>query len=200
MEKDKIIKYLSEILMLKRLKHEGVKLAGIEVPDSLADHITISTQIAYLLGEMEGADSSKCVLMNLFHDNEECRLGDLNKVNARYINIKEAEKSAREDHFSNLPENMAKKVLPLLEEKEKRDTKEGIIAQDADWLEVAIQAKIYTEIGYDGCKNWIENVEKALETESAKEILKEIKENPDFLNYWWQGLKKMTYKKLDKDK
>jgi len=43
-----------------------------------------------------------------------------------------------------------------------------------------LQAKVYTEIGYDGCKNWIENVEKALETKSAKKILKESKKIQTF--------------------
>jgi len=81
--------------------------------------------------------------------------------------------------------------------KEERTTPEGVVAQDADWLECAIQAKLYLEKGHD-CSEWIKNTEKALETESAKEILKLIKQEKDFTTLWWQGLKKMTYKKLDK--
>lgn len=77
-----------------------------------------------------------------------------------------------------------------------RNTKEGIIAKDADWLEQAIQAKVYMETGYKGAEDIINNVGAALETDSAKEILAEIRKNPDFLNSWWQGLKKMTYQKL----
>ncbi len=195
---EKIVKFLSEIQMLKRVKHEGVKLTGVKNPDSVAEHVALSAQIAYLLGELEGADSQKCALINLFHDNEEARIGDHHKVSARYLNVKEVEAKAEREHYSNLPDSIGNFLSELQKEKRKRNTKEGIIAQDADWLEVAIQAKIYLELGYKGCQNWIDNVEKALETKSAKEILAEMKKNPDFLNCWWKDLKKMTYKKLTK--
>jgi len=192
-----IAKFLSEIQMLKRVEHEGVKLTGVEKADSVAAHTALAAQIAFILGKLEGANAEKCALILLFHDNEEARIGDHHKVSARYLNTKEAEKSAEQEHFSNLPEGLASELFSFQEEKRARNTKEGIIAQDADWLEVAIQAKIYVELGYKGCQNWIDNVEKALEIESAKKLLAEIKENPDFLNYWWKNLKKMTYKKLD---
>lgn len=198
MKKSNLSKFLSEIFMLKRTERSGLKLAGIENPDSVAEHIAISAQIAFVLAELERADSFKCVLMSLFHDNDEARLGDRNKVNARYLKIEEIEPRVEKEHFENLPSPMTKKILTVLEEKRKRNTKEGIISQDADWLEIALQAKIYLEQGYKGCADWINNVERALETKSAKKILKEIRKNPDFLNYWWRGLKRMTYRKLRK--
>ena len=193
---EKITKFLSEIQMLKRVKHKEVRLAGVENPDSIAEHSALSAQIAYVLAKFEEADAEKCVVMNLFHDNEEARLGDHHKVSARYLDVKEAERQAEKEHYSNLSEPIGEELFGLQEEKRERNTKEGIIAQDADWLEMAVQAKIYSELGYQGCELWIDNVEKALETESAKEILAEIRRNPDFLNCWWKGLEKMTYKKL----
>jgi putative hydrolase of HD superfamily len=191
-----IKKFLSEAQMLKRLEHIGFKLAGVGNPDTLAEHALISAQIAFILAELEGADSLKAAAICIFHDNHEARTGDHNKVSARYINTNEAEKEAEIEQLKNLPENIASKVGSLLDEKRNRDTLEGIIAQDADWLEVAIQAKVFIEQGYKGCEDWIKNVEAALETESAKKILLSIKEDVDFTNSWWQGLKKMTYKKL----
>ena len=196
MDKEKIVKFLSEIQMLKRVKREGVKLAGVKNPDSIAEHVALSAQIAYLLAKLEGADAFKCVAMSIFHDNEEVRIGDPHKISVRYFDVKKAERKAEKEHFDNLPKSIAQEILKLQTEMRKRNTKEGIIVKDADWLEIAIQAKIYSELGYKGCENWIDNVEKALETKSAKEILAEIRKNPDFLNYWWKGLKKMTYKKL----
>ena len=191
-----ISKFLSEIFMLKRVKRSGFLLAGAEQADSLAEHIAVTSQIAFILGHLEGADPCRCAAICLFHDNHETRLGDKNKVSARYLSTKEAEKIADEEIFDNLPEELKGKILKLVEEKERRDTKEGVIAQDADWLEVALQAKIHLEQGRKGAQNWIDNVEAALETESAKKILAEIKNNPDFINSWWQGLKKMTHQKL----
>ena len=193
-----IKKFLSEIQMLKRLDHIGFKLAGVETKDTLAEHSCISAQIAFVLAELEGADPYKSATINLFHDNHEARIGDHNKVSARYIDTHQAEVVSEKEQLENLPEGLANNIFSLMNEKRNRNTKEGIVAQDADWLEVAIQAKIFIEQGYIGCQDWINNVEKALETDSAKKILAEIKNDANFANCWWQGLKKMTYEKLEK--
>ena len=194
---ENIVKFFSELGMLKKQKHVGFWLAGVADPDSVAEHSFRTAQIAYILGHLEGVNPEKCALICLIHDNADARIGDQNKVNARYYKVKEAEEKAFKEQVENLPREIVDIFYQLFIEKEKRNTKEGVIAQDADWLEVAIQAKEYLEQGYKGCQNWIDNVEKALETKSAKEILKIVK-NTDMTNSWWQGLKKMTYKKLDK--
>lgn len=192
-------KFLSEIQMLKRLDHVGIKLAGAESTDSLGEHIALSAQIAFILGELEGANSAKCAIINLFHDNHEARIGDHNKVSARYIDTKGAEKQAEVEHFGGLPNNIGDKIVNLLDEKHRRNTKEGIIAQDADWLEVAMEAKVQLEKGLKGCQIWLDNVEKALETESAKQVFQTIIKEPDFINCWWTKIQKMTYKKLSSE-
>jgi putative hydrolase of HD superfamily len=192
-----IKKFLSEVQMLKRLDHIGFKVAGITESDNLAGHALIAAQIAYILGQLEGCDAAKCAVINIFHDNHECRIGDHNKVSARYLDTDEAELNAEREQFANLPNDLNQKLFSLMNEKRDRSTKEGIVAQDADWLEIAIQGKIYLEKGYKGAQDFIDNVEKALETDSAKKILKEIKNDNDFTNTWWQGLKKMTYTKLE---
>jgi hypothetical protein len=43
--------------------------------------------------------------------------------------------------------------------------------------------------------DWINNVGKTFETESAKEVFKEMKETR--FTDWWTELKKMLYKKLN---
>ena len=84
--------------------------------------------------------------------------------------------------------------LEYFDEYENRNTKEGTIAKDADWIEMAFQAKEYVDMGYAEATDWIDNVEKAVETESAKKMIKEIKKTK--FTDWWKGLKKMTYKKI----
>lgn len=193
----KLIKYLSEQNTLKNLPRTGWELAGVKFPESLAEHTCIAAQLAFIIGELKGLDGAKCAALLIFHDNAEIRTGDQHKVSARYIDRAEAEKKAFSDQSDNLPAKISKKLQKMFDEKENRTSKEAIVAQDADWLECAIQAKLYTEQGYD-CKEWINNIEKALETKSAKEILKLIKQEKNFTTMWWQGLKKMTYKKLNK--
>jgi hypothetical protein len=54
-----------------------------------------------------------------------------------------------------------------------------------------VQAKVYYESGAKGCWQWIENVEKALNTQSAKELLEIIKNDENFTSCWWDGLMKV---------
>ena len=195
----KIIKFLSEIYMLKRNKHEGFRLSGVEHIDSLADHITCAAQIAYILGEMEGLDGTKCASIVLFHDNGEARIGDQHKVAARYIDAHEGETNAFLEQMDFLPDTIKNKIIGLYNEYDKRNTPEGIVAKDADWVEVAIQAKIYSEQGYQNLENWIENVSTAVETKSAKEIMREVKNMKNFTTCWWEDLKKFRYKKIKQE-
>ncbi|MFH1565305.1 MAG: HD domain-containing protein [bacterium] len=191
----KITDFFFELGMLKRQKHNGTAIAGVRSPDSLADHTARTAIIAYILAKMEGdADSEKTAMMCLVHDLPEMRIGDHHKISARYLDTKEAEKKVFLEQTENLPKEVQKKWNDYYDQKIKRDTKEGIIAQDADWLEMAVSAREFIVLGYSGMQNWIDNVEKAVETKSAKRLIKIIK-NAD-PNDWWKGLKKMTYKKL----
>jgi 5'-deoxynucleotidase YfbR-like HD superfamily hydrolase len=76
--------------------------------------------------------------------------------------------------------NEAEKILS-------KDTKEGIIAKDADWLETAFTAKEYQEKGYD-TKDWIENMVSRIKTKSAKSLAKSLMKSSSI--DWWKGLKK----------
>jgi putative hydrolase of HD superfamily len=186
-----IKKFISEMQMLKRVKHEGVRLAGVQFPDSVAEHSLLAAQIAFVLAYFEGADSYKCAAIMIFHDSLETRLGDLHKVSSRYLDTKNIETKIEQEQFANLPENLSEKIKLFLGEKRSRETKEGIVCQDADLLEVAIQAKYYHEGGCSGCWEWIENVEKALKTQTARKILETIKNEENFTSCWWRGLMKV---------
>lgn len=190
MADENLKKFLSEIQMLKRVRHEGVIHAGVPNPDSIAEHIVVASQIAYVLAKMEGANAERAATLCLFHENGEIRVGDGTWVSARYLDIKDAENKAEKEHYSNLPESISDDIMKLVNEKNERKTQESIIARDADKLELAIQCKVYVEQGYSGCNTWIINIESLLTTNSAKKIYKEIKNEPDMTNLWWQGLKK----------
>jgi putative hydrolase of HD superfamily len=185
---ESIKKFLSEMQMLKRVKHEGVRLAGVQFPDSIAEHSLAAAQIAFILAHFEGADPYKCACAMIFHDALEARLGDQHKVSARYINVKEAEETIEHEQLSKLPPELVQKIKEILDAKRDREGLEGKICQDADYLEVAIQAKQYYESGLKGCWQWIENVEKALVTQTARDLLANIKNDDDFTSSWWRGL------------
>lgn len=173
-----------ELSQLRRIKHEGLRLAGIEDPISVAAHSLRAAQIGYFLAKMERVDPKTITTMLVFHDMGECRTGDLHKVAASYV--KKDELQAVKDQLEPLSE---KELLELWQQQEEASTPEGIVAQDADWLEAAFTAKEYIEKGYKRMENWIKNVENALRTTSAKQLIKELQTMHS--TDWWRDLKKL---------
>ncbi|HAM88574.1 MAG: Metal dependent phosphohydrolase [Candidatus Falkowbacteria bacterium GW2011_GWC2_38_22] len=191
----KIVNFIFELSQLKRQVHAGWLKIGIKQPVSVAEHVFRAAQIGYILAEMEGdTDPEKVVTILIIHDNAETRIGDQDKVAARYYSNKEAEIKAFTEQTELLSDKIQKKWKAYFNEYENRTTKEGIIAKDADWLEQAFQAKEYVDCGYKAAQNWIDNVAKAVETESAKKIIAEMQKTE--FTEWFDGLKKMTHKKL----
>lgn len=196
MQIKKIVNFFFELGVFKREKHSGFLLSGVKDPDTLGEHTARAAQMGYILAEMEGVDPEKVATMLLIHDLGEIRVRDQHKLAARYYDIDKAERDAFHDQLNCLPEKVAKKWKTLFKEYNTRSTPEGVVAKDADWLETALTAKEYIELGYQGMDQWTNNVRKALETESAKKLLAEI-ENQKSCD-WFKNLKKMTYKKLYK--
>ena len=89
------VNFIFELNQLKRIRHIGFKHAGVNDPDSVAEHVMRAAQISYILAVMEGGVSpEKVAAMVLIHDNGEARIGDQDKISARYFNTKKAERDA----------------------------------------------------------------------------------------------------------
>jgi putative hydrolase of HD superfamily len=197
----KTVNFIFELNQLKREHHNGSMLSGVRQPDTIAEHALRAAQIGYLLAELENerlgketVSAERVAVILLIHDNMEARVGDQHKVCARYVEIKEAEQQAFLEQITGLGERLEEKWKGYMAQYKRRDTAEGVVAKDADWLETAFQAKEYLDLGYASMQDFIDNVRAALETESAKELLAEM-EKTQFTD-WWKGLKKMTYEKL----
>ncbi len=183
MDADKISRIIFEAGQLKRLPRSGWFFAGVENPESVAEHSWRTAVIGLFLAKMENADENKVVKMCLLHDFAETRTGDMNRVNDRYISEK-GESEAFEDilgHYADL--------LGVVKEYNGKKTAEAIVAKDADLLEVIAQAKEYKEVSYPSTADWIKNAKAALKTKSAKELAKKL-ESTDPTS-WWHGLKKL---------
>jgi putative hydrolases of HD superfamily len=187
MEDKDILNLIFEFGQLRRIKHEGWRLVGVENPDSVAEHSLRAAQIGFLLAKMEKYENPyEVCTMVVFHDIGECRIGDIHKVALRYLEADE-ERVVREQ-TENL-EDIGKDILKLWQEFEAKTTTAGIIAKDADRLEQAVMAKEYIERGHASAKDWIINVSRLLKTKSAKKLLK-LLETTDSTD-WWEGLKKL---------
>lgn len=185
---NEIIKFLSEILMLKRNQREGWRRYGIENVNSLADHIACASQIAFIIGELEGLDGNKCSTIALFHDNGETRITDQHRIAKLYGDKKTGEEKAIKDQLKTLPEKIKNKINGILKEYNDRNTPESIVAKDADLVEAAIQAKVFSEQGYQNMDHWIKDAHRSVKTKTAKKILAEVKKTKDFTTCWWHDL------------
>lgn len=182
-----VVKFFFEMAQLKRIKHEGWRLAGVECPDSVAEHSLRAAQLAYLLADAEGhAGPERATMMLVFHDIGETRIGDIHRVGRRYMTADEA--AVVKEQTARLGE-MGKRIRELWNEFEDEKTEIARVAKDADRLEQALTAKEYMERGYAFAEDWIKNIRKVLYTETAKRWLEKI--NKMNSNDWWQGLKKL---------
>ncbi len=180
--------WVFELGQLKRIDHEGWKLLGIKNPESVAEHTLRAAQLAFVLAKMENYPNpfEVCTLV-IFHELEECRIGDIHKVAKRYMKEYEEERAV-EEQVEKLGE-VGNEIFELWKKTKNLDSKAALIAKDADLLEIAATAKELMEKGYSYAKDWIKNVSLTLKTNSAKKLIKELEKVNS--NEWWQGLKKI---------
>lgn len=173
--------------MLNRIKRTGPFAVNSRDHENVAEHCHRAMLIGYILAKLEKADTQKVVLMLLSHDLPECRIWDNNLITARYINNSEAEQNAFNDQTEKLPQDIKKEMRTLFKEFNEKKSKESLIAKDADLLECAIEARELIIKGFSDMQNWLDNIEKRLKTNSAKNLLTSIKQTHP--NKWWEGLK-----------
>ena len=189
---DDIAKYLYEAGQLKRVKRSGWWVAGIDNPESIAEHSFRTAMLGYILASLEGADPQKTAMICLFHDMGEARINDFHRVSKRYIEIGDREQKAFEEQAERLPPEIAEQVVALMHDYERNTSLEAHIAHDADALECLIQAREYQAQGHSAVQDWITNCYASLTTQSAKNIAEAcLKVEP---SAWWQGLKAMSSK------
>ena len=178
----KIVNFFFELAVLKKIPRAGWRNIGIRDPHSVGEHIFLTSQIAFILGKMEKINAERASLIALFHDNGEARVGDHNYVMRLYLKGKNAEKKAFFDQIKNLPGE--KEMKQMYKEWEERKTKEAIVARDADYLELAIEAKCYWDLGNKLAEAWLKHIATQLKSKSAKKLFNLILKTR--IDEWWQ--------------
>jgi putative hydrolase of HD superfamily len=192
----KVVNFFFELMVLKRIQRAGLRNVGIAQPDSVAEHVMLTAQIAYLLGKIEKVNAERSALIALFHDNGETRIGDVNFITKLYLEHDKAEEKSFLDQIKGLPGE--EEIKALYNEWREQKTKEAIVARDADILELVLQAKSHLDQGNKLLNLWIDYWENELKTSSAKEILKMIRRTS--IDEWWKEIPKVKeeIKKLKK--
>ena len=181
-----IARFVYEIGLLKRLRRSGWWVAGVDDPESVGEHSFRTSVIGYVLATIEGADPYKTAVICLFHDVPETRVGDLHRINRRYLDHEGAEKQAMLDQTAALPGELGKGVRALGEELFDASSPEAILARDADVLECLVQAKEYEAQGCSSVTRWIQNSFSQLRSEAARNLAQECMDMDP--KEWWHHL------------
>lgn len=174
-----LVNFLFEVGMLKKTPRTGYQFLG-SGQESVAEHSFRTTIIGYILSLREsGADPMKTTLMCLFHDLHEARTGDHNYVNKRYVTIDE--ESAVRDLARRL--SFGDSIIALTEEFNESRSREALIARDADQIDLILELKEQLDLGNKYAKEWLSYAVKRLQTESARELARNILDTDS--TEWW---------------
>ena len=174
-----IVNLLFEAGMLKRTPRTGLQFLGTG-RESVAEHAFRVTFIGYVLARMEkDVDEAKLIKMCLLHDLHEARTGDLNYMNKKYVKIDE--KKAIKDLTKTLP--FGDDISNSVEEFNSGKSKEALLANDADQLDLILMLKENKDLGNKYADEWISFALKRLKTDTAKELAQKILDTDS--THWW---------------
>ena len=160
------MRFIFEVGVLKRAKRTGWWIAGINDPESIADHSFRTAIVGTVLAAMEGADPARVALMCVLHDTQETRIGDVSRIGKQYIKTAD-NVSVTTDQVAACPVPVGEAITSAVAEFEAGTTAEAIVARDADKLECLVQAVEYQRQGVTTVQSWIDNCRAALRTDSA---------------------------------
>ena len=174
-----IANLLFEIRLLKDIQRSGYAFLGTG-NESIAEHSFSTAFICFVMAKMvPGVDSGKMMAMALVHDIPEARMGDLNYVQKKYVQVDEEKAIAhltRKIPFGN-------DIKSLLFEFNEKKTMESLLVNDADQLSFILELKKHKDIGDQTPKDWLPTVISRLKTEIGKKIADEILETR--WDDWW---------------
>lgn len=161
-------------------------------PQSVAEHLFRTSYIGFALAHLEKDRGEKIsiekVVENcLFHDLGEARAIDLDYISQKYSKTNELQ--AIKDAVKGL--SFGPRIVKSFLEVEEKSTKEGIIAKDADQLELLCSLKEIMDTGNTQAAAWVAPLIKRLKTESGKALAEQILATDT--NDWWYENKEDDY-------
>lgn len=164
-----IIPFLHEAGHLKRSARQGWWIAGVQNPESVAEHSFRTALIGYVIASLEGGNAERVATLCLFHDLPETRQGDIPSTGKRYVSMVPDTDVIR-DQTAQLPDDLAERIYALIGEFEDQTTLEARCAKDADKLECLLQAREYQAQGYADAQPWIDTMVDAMKTPTGKAL------------------------------
>jgi len=175
--------------MRKLMRMHRQVLLTDDLSDSIASHSYRVAVISWFLAKESGADPYKTVMMALMHDAAEVRSNDHNWIHKKYIKVFENEINA--EQLAPLP---YPDLMDFISEYEVRQSKEAILAKEADTLDQILLLREYEWNGNQEAKLWLYGTKKT-KTRIQLDVLKtDIGRKFGNLIYeidpseWWRSL------------
>ncbi|MDQ1045013.1 HD family hydrolase [Streptomyces sp. V4I2] len=165
-----VARFLYEAGTLKNTARTGWWMAGVQHPESVAEHSWRTALIATIIAKLEGADPARAAFLAVWHDSQETRTGDVNHLGKKYTGGEADPRDITADQVVGMPELLAEAVRDLVAEYEAKESPEAICARDADKLECMIQGIEYRSQGYQHAQRWIDNSRGRLTTKTANTL------------------------------
>ncbi|MFB7983576.1 MULTISPECIES: HD domain-containing protein [Streptomyces] len=165
--------FLYEAGTLKNARRTGWWMAGVNNPESVAEHSWRTSLIASVIAKLEGADPARAAFLAVWHDTQETRSGDVNHLGKKYSSSADPA-AITADQTAGMPDLLASTIQDLVAEYEAKETPESICARDADKLECMLQGIEYKAQGYANAQRWIDNSRGRLTTETAQRLADEL--------------------------
>lgn len=176
-----IADFLFEAGMLKKTPRSGFQFLG-SGSESVAEHVLQTLYIGYVLCKLDpAADELKVLRLCLVHDLPEARTGDMNYMNKKYVAVDE-KKAVRE---LAEPLFFGGEIEAGLAEFNGRETKESLIAHDADQLALILQLKECGDLGNKYSREWIRFAVRRIATDNARKLAESILDT-DSSNWWFK--------------
>ena len=165
--------------MLKDLRRSGYAFLG-SGGETIAEHSFTTAFICFAMARLEsGIDREKLVAMALVHDIPEARTGDHNYVNKKYNTVDEARAVA---HLTaGTP--FGSEIEALIDEFNLGETREAMLANDADQLSFVLELKKLKDTGATSPEEWLPFVLGRLKTQTGKQMAEDIM-NTRWDNWW----------------
>jgi len=163
-------------------------VAGLENPESVADHCFRCAVIGFYMAHEEGVDPYRVLTMTLFNDIHEARINDLHKMGHYYIDFKAAEKRVFLDQVRPLSSKVKAALEDMRGDYDAQQSPEAIVARDADILECLVQAKEYLDNGYPVARKFLRRAPGFLKTKTAQKLWKALQTWDSTV--WWENVVK----------
>uniref|UniRef100_A0A7S3XU85 5'-deoxynucleotidase n=1 Tax=Heterosigma akashiwo TaxID=2829 RepID=A0A7S3XU85_HETAK len=172
----KSIEFFRIVGQLKKLKRTGWVKRGVDLPESVSDHMYRMSMCSFLLSD-PAVDRMWCTKMALVHDLAEALAGDITP----HCGVSEAEKRRREEAaLDNILETVpspeiGNEIRELWLEYESGSTPEAIFVKDLDKFEMILQADEYERGQNKDLSEFFKSTEGYFKTQQVQQWDQELR-------------------------